>query len=82
MTITLTAEIEKGLVEQAERLGKSPEALAIETLRHQFATPAADLNRQKLDNLRRLCERLDTLPTADRSDALNNRDHDRILYEG
>jgi hypothetical protein len=37
MPITLTADIEKGLVEQAGRMGTSPEALAIETLRSRFA---------------------------------------------
>ena len=37
MTITLTTEIEKGLIEQAGKLGTSPEALAIETLRQAFA---------------------------------------------
>lgn len=41
MTITLTGEIEKGLLEQAEKTGDSPEALAIETLRRRFAPPAA-----------------------------------------
>jgi hypothetical protein len=39
MTITLTAEIEKGLVEQAGKAGTSPEELAIETLRQKFAPP-------------------------------------------
>jgi hypothetical protein len=41
MTITLTGDIEKGLVEQAGKIGTSPEALAIETLRRQFASPVA-----------------------------------------
>jgi hypothetical protein len=82
MTITLTAEIEKGLVEQAEKLGKSPEALAIEALRDRFASSISDLDRQKLENLRRLCQKLDAFPTATLSDGLSNRDHDRILYGG
>jgi len=37
MTITLTTEIEKALVEQAMKIGSSPEALALETLRERFA---------------------------------------------
>ncbi len=37
MTITLTTEIEKALVEQAKQIGSSPEALALETLRERFA---------------------------------------------
>jgi hypothetical protein len=40
LTITLTADIEKGLVEQAGEMGTSPEALAIETLRSRFAPPS------------------------------------------
>jgi hypothetical protein len=40
MTIRLTADIEKGLVEQAGRMGTSPEALAIEALRSRFAPPS------------------------------------------
>jgi hypothetical protein len=39
MIISLTSEIEKGLIEQAVKIGTSPEALAIETLRRQFAAP-------------------------------------------
>ncbi len=37
MEIILTPEIEKGLVEQAEQMGISPQALALESLRRQFA---------------------------------------------
>jgi hypothetical protein len=82
MTITLTPEIEQGLIEQAGKLGTSPEALAIETLRQKFAAPPADRTRQQIENLRRLCQKLDALPTAPLSDGLTNRDHDRILYGG
>jgi hypothetical protein len=82
MTITLTAEIEAALVEQAGKLGTSPELLAIETLRQKFAAPPADRTRQQLENLRRLCQKLDALPAATLSDGLTGRDHDRILYGG
>ncbi len=39
MTIIITSEIEKALIEQARKIGTSPEALAIETLRQRFASP-------------------------------------------
>jgi hypothetical protein len=42
MTITLTTEIEKGLLEQAQKMGTSPEALAIETLRRKFASASGE----------------------------------------
>lgn len=80
MTITLTADIEKGLVEQAGRLGTSPEALAIETLRSQFAPAADNRARQQLENLERLCRKMDAMPASPTGDGLTNRDHDRILY--
>jgi hypothetical protein len=80
MTITLTADIEKGLVEQAGKRGTSPEALAMETLRSRFAPPAADRTRQQLEALGQLCRKLDAMPTAPTGDGLTNRDHDRILY--
>lgn len=38
MEITLTPEIEEGLVQQARQLGISPQELALESLRRQFAT--------------------------------------------
>lgn len=40
MTITLPAEIERKLIEQAGRLGTSAEALAIQALRERYAAPA------------------------------------------
>jgi len=46
MTITLSGEIEKGLVEQAGKLGTSPEALAIWTLRQRFG-PASTASAQE-----------------------------------
>ena len=151
MTITLTSEIEKGLIEQAGKMGTSPELLAIETLKQRFAPPSAaeeaasegslldfpggfvaclssdevvvggrmsketgtrfaegmlrtqgegrpesevvatiageeatsvERTRQRSENLKRLCERLDALPTAPIPDGMTNRDHDRILYGG
>ncbi len=39
MIITLTPDIESGLVEQAQNLGITPEQLAIDSLRERF-TPA------------------------------------------
>jgi hypothetical protein len=41
MTITLMGDVAKGLVEQAGKIGTSPEALAIEILRRHFASPVA-----------------------------------------
>jgi hypothetical protein len=39
MNITLTPEIERALVEEARRLGTTPESLAIESLRERFVAP-------------------------------------------
>jgi hypothetical protein len=39
MNITLTPEIERALVEEAHRLGTTPESLAIESLRDRFLAP-------------------------------------------
>jgi putative addiction module CopG family antidote len=39
-----------------------------------------DPARQQLENLKRLCQKLDAMPTAAHTDGLTNRDHDRILY--
>ncbi|MBI1187182.1 MAG: hypothetical protein GC206_07610 [Alphaproteobacteria bacterium] len=36
-------------------------------------------SRQR-ENLKRLCGKLDALPTTEMSDELTNRDHDQILY--
>ncbi len=51
MTITLTGEIEKGLVQHAEKIGTSAEALAIETLRREFAAPNVVENLATEENL-------------------------------
>jgi hypothetical protein len=51
LNITLTGEIEKGLVEQAGKIGTSPEALAIETLRRQFASPTVAEESASQDSL-------------------------------
>jgi hypothetical protein len=40
-TITLPAEIEGPLAEEARRRGTTPELLAIDTLRQHFTSPAA-----------------------------------------
>jgi hypothetical protein len=39
MTITLTPEIEQALTEKARRLGKTPEHLALQSLRERFVAP-------------------------------------------
>jgi len=39
MTITLTPDIETGLIERAQAQGKTPETLALERLREEFAAP-------------------------------------------
>jgi len=38
MTITLTPEIERALTEEAQRLGTTPEILALDCLREQFVS--------------------------------------------
>jgi hypothetical protein len=40
MTITLSPEIERALTEQAERLGTTPELLALDSLRERFVAPS------------------------------------------
>ncbi|MBI1925070.1 hypothetical protein HYR99_12580 [Candidatus Poribacteria bacterium] len=40
MQIRLTEDIERGLIEKANQLGKLPETLALEVLRKQFAHSA------------------------------------------
>lgn len=47
MTITLTPDIESGLVEQARTLGITPEQLAIDSLRERFTPPVAPLQQTK-----------------------------------
>ena len=42
MTITLTPEIEKGLMLRARELGKSPEVLALEKLQQEFTPLPAE----------------------------------------
>jgi Arc/MetJ-type ribon-helix-helix transcriptional regulator len=39
-----------------------------------------DRTARQLANLRRLGQKLDTMPTAAVADGLSNRDHDRMLY--
>jgi Arc/MetJ-type ribon-helix-helix transcriptional regulator len=39
-----------------------------------------DRSGQQLENLRRLSQELDAMPSAAVADGLSNRDHDRILY--
>jgi putative addiction module CopG family antidote len=64
------------------------EALSLLEQRYQGLEPAtraeadipADRTGQQLENLKRLCQKLDALPTATVTDGLTNRDHDRILY--
>jgi hypothetical protein len=43
-------------------------------------SPAADRVRQQREALNRLCQKVDALPTAQHSDGLTNRDHDRLIY--
>ena len=68
------------------------EALRLVGERYQVAEEAAnpaggdtgDVSLQRtarqLGNLRRLGQRLDTMPTAAIADGLSNRDHDQMLY--
>jgi Arc/MetJ-type ribon-helix-helix transcriptional regulator len=44
------------------------------------AANTGDRTAQQLANLRRLGQKLDTMPTAAIADGLSNRDHDRMLY--
>lgn len=49
MIITLTPDIEKVLVEQAHKLGTTPEQLALKSLRERFVlhvSPAIPIERQ------------------------------------
>jgi hypothetical protein len=39
MNITLTPELERALIEEARRLGTTPEKLAIESLQERFGVP-------------------------------------------
>ncbi len=41
---------------------------------------ASQHTARQVENLRRLCQKVDNLPSADVGDGLTNRDHDRILY--
>lgn len=41
---------------------------------------ADERTADQLENLRRLGEKLDAMPVAAVTDALTNRDHDRMLY--
>ena len=47
MIITLTPDIESGLVEQARTLGITPEQLAIDSLRERFTPPVAQVQQPK-----------------------------------
>ena len=47
MIITLTPDIESGLVEQARSLGITPEQLAIDSLRERFTPPVAQVQQPK-----------------------------------
>jgi Arc/MetJ-type ribon-helix-helix transcriptional regulator len=59
------------------------EALRLVEQRYQGPGEPADASdraREQLENLRRLGQKLDAMPTAAVADGLSNRDHDRILY--
>ena len=44
MELHLPSDIEQALIEQAQRLGTTPEQLALEELRRQFVHPAASVD--------------------------------------
>jgi Arc/MetJ-type ribon-helix-helix transcriptional regulator len=46
----------------------------------QEPTLAASRHIQQRENLARLCQQLDAMPSAPVSDDLTNRNHDQILY--
>ncbi len=39
-----------------------------------------DRTRRQREALNRLCQSLDAMPSAQHSDGLTNRDHDRLIY--
>jgi hypothetical protein len=56
MTITLTADIEQAIAEQAQRRGTTPESLILEALREKFiaSRPTAPLPPQLRDDWERM----------------------------
>jgi putative addiction module CopG family antidote len=93
MTIHLPQELERYIHDQVLRgeFASADEALteAVRLLQRrapeQVATAAArgtaDRAARQLEELDRLCRRLDSMPVAPTNDdGLSNRDHDRILY--
>ena len=44
------------------------------------ADNSVDRSSQQIQNLRKLGQKLDAMPTAAVADGLSNRDHDRMLY--
>ena len=90
MTIHLSDD-RKRFIDDQVRLGRyasATEAIeeAIRLLeRNEPSDPASegivDRSSRRRENLERLFETLDAMPTADPADGLTNRDHDQILYE-
>jgi Arc/MetJ-type ribon-helix-helix transcriptional regulator len=88
MTINLSGQREQIVLSllQAGKFATADEvideALRLVGQRYQELGEADDSGRtgQQLENLRRLGEKLDAMPTAAVTDGLSNRDHDRILY--
>ena len=95
MTIQLSGEREQ-IILSLLQAGQFPSADAVidEALRlvgqryeglkaapgHGQPGEAADRTAEQLENLKRLGQRLEAMPTAAVADGLSNRDHDRLIY--
>lgn len=88
MTINLSGQREQIVLSlmQAGKFATAEEvideALRLVGQRYQGHGEADTSGRtgQQLENLKRLGQKLDAMPTATATDGLSNRDHDRILY--
>ncbi len=87
MTINLSGQREEIVLSllQAGKFATAEEVIdeALRLVEQRYQGEQAEdaaRTRQQLENLRRLGQKLDAMPTAAVADGLSNRDHDRILY--
>lgn len=82
MEITLTPEIEAGLVQRARQLGVSPQDLALQSLRRQFAaSPIEKAEEAREDAVRGSGEGSQTLADF-LSDAIGSLDSGELIQGG
>ena len=89
MTVQLPEDLEASILAEVRsgHFASPADALAAAWrayLEHQDApktsTSSAITDERRRENLARLCEQLEAMPTAPVRDSLTNRDHDQILY--